>query len=414
MTALLKRLRGCLTALRGIRTSKFAGPRLRILQAFVNRVPARHHAVVAGYPDDEGNSVEVVRGLARRLPVYWLVGEDPSSLEWLVADAPGADRVRCLRKNTWAAYWAYVSARFVFFTHGLYGSPQPPAHKTYVNVWHGDGPKRRKGFAVVRSTFVVAGTQFWGGKRARTFAVNERDVLITGNPRVDQFARPAPDRGLRSVGIDPSKRLVLWLPTYRTTDYHGYRVGAARNWADTAELSDSAAVREQLAQIAQDAAELGATLAVKPHPLDADKFVDTGLHVITGSDLRAARITLYQLLGRADGLLTDYSSVWTDFLTVDRPIGFYCPDLDSYVAGRGLNVDDYPSLLPGPLLTTREDFVDFLHTCAREPQSSKDQRAAAVARIGAETRGGATERLLNAVGVQRASRTTEGATVAKR
>lgn len=376
-----------------------AGLTFRVLQACVARLPARRHAVVAGYPDDEGNSVEVVRGLAGRLPVYWLVGDEPSSLQWLVAGVPGADRVRCLRKNTLAAYWAYVSARYVFFTHGLYGSPMPPPHKTFVNLWHGDGPKRRKGFAVVRSTFVVAGTQLWGGKRARTFGMSERDVLITGNPRVDQFARPASDQDLRRVGLDPSTRLVLWLPTYRTTDYRGYRVGAARNWEDTAGPSLSATLRLNLAEIARDARELGVTLAVKPHPLDADKFAETGLQIITGADLRAARVTLYQLLGRADGLLTDYSSVWTDFLTVDRPIGFYCPDIESYVAGRGLNVDDYPALLPGPLLDTREEWMDFLRSCIAEPPSSRERRARIVATIGAETRGGATERLLDAVGV---------------
>ncbi len=385
--------------MRRISTWGWIGLKSRVLQACVVWLPARHHAVVAGYPDDEGNSVEVVRRLADRLPVYWLVGDDPASLEWLVADVPRADRVRCLRKNTFAAYWAYVSARYVFFTHGLYGSPEPPSHKTYVNLWHGDGPKRRKGFAVVRSTFVVAGTQLWGGKRGRTFGVSEDRVLITGNPRVDQFARPASDQGLRRVGLDPSRKLVLWLPTYRTTDYDGRRVGAARNWTDAAELSHSAAVRLDLARIARDASELGATLAVKPHPLDADTFADTGLHIITGSDLRAARITLYQLLARADGLVTDYSSVWTDFLTVDRPIGFYCPDVDSYVAGRGLNVDDYPALLPGPLLTTREDWLGFVRACTCEPRASREQRARTVVTIGAETRGGATERLLDAVGV---------------
>ncbi len=408
MTSPRQGARDCLAAASRACWSAPATLSSRVLRACVDRLPARPHAVVAGYPDDEGNSVEVVRGLADRLPVYWLVGDDPRSLAWLVADAPGTGRVRCLRKNTLGAYWAYVSARYVFFTHGLYGSPQPPSHKTYVNLWHGDGPKRRKGFAVVRSTYVVAGTRLWGGKRAQTFGVEDDQVLVTGNPRVDQFARPASDQALREVGLDPSRRLVLWLPTYRTTRYEGYRVGAVRNWSDAEELTGSAAVRLAVARIVRDAAELGVTLAVKPHPLDADTFADTGLHVITGSDLRAARTTLYQLLARADGLVTDYSSVWTDFLTLDRPIGFYCPDLDSYVTGRGLNVDDYPALLPGSLLEAPEDWSDFLHACLCEPRGSRERRAAITAAIGAETRGGATERLLDALGVPFSTDSTGG------
>jgi hypothetical protein len=373
--------------------------RAMLLQACVDRVPARHHAVVAGSPDDEGNSVEVMRALARRLPVYWLVGDDPGSLNWVLADADRADRVRCLRRDSAAAFWAYVSARYVFFTHGLYGSPKPPRHKTFVNLWHGDGPKRRKGFATVRSSYVVSGTQLWGRQRVRNFGIPEKNVLVTGNPRIDQFARPADDETLRRLGIDQAKPFVLWLPTYRRTEYQGHRIGRLRNWSDADELSTSWQVRTMLAHVAEDARDVGVTLAVKPHPLDGDTFTGTGLRVITNAELRGARICLYQVLARAHGLLTDYSSVWTDFLSVDRPLGFYCPDLDEYVTGRGLNVDNYPELLPGPLLNTREEFRTFLDHCIDEPPWSKAQRSTSIARIGAETRRGATERLLDAVGV---------------
>ncbi len=125
--------------------------------------------------------------------------------------------MRCLRKDSVPAYLRYITARYVFFTHGLYGSPKPPRHKTFVNLWHGDGPKRSKRFANIRSTFVVAGTQLWGRQRPVYFGVSEEGVLVTGNPRVDQFARPSDDETLRELGLDPSKRLVLWMPTYRKT-----------------------------------------------------------------------------------------------------------------------------------------------------------------------------------------------------
>ncbi|CAN5636028.1 CDP-glycerol glycerophosphotransferase family protein [soil metagenome] len=371
--------------------------RLAVVQACVNRCPAREHAVVAGSPDDEGNSVEVVRRLARRMPVYWLVGDDPDSLTWLISDADGRARVRALRRTTFRAYLAYFTARYVFFTHGLYGSVHPPAHKTFVNLWHGDGPKVRKGFATARSTFVVSGTQLWGRQRARSFGVGERGLLVTGNPRVDQFARPASDAGLRQLGIDPAKPLVLWLPTYRTTQYRLNRLDAVRNWSDAHVLSASTEVIGTLDEAAQEAAALGVTLAVKPHHLDADKYAVSGLRLVTGEGLREARIGLYQLLGRADGLITDYSSVWTDFLALDRPIGFYCPDFKEYVAGRSLNIDDYPALLPGPMLANGSDFADFLRSCVQESPSGRVARNATIRTIGACTDCGATERLLDAL-----------------
>jgi CDP-glycerol glycerophosphotransferase (TagB/SpsB family) len=233
--------------------------------------------------------------------------------------------------------------------------------------------------------------------------LSQQDVLVTGNPRIDQFDRPVGDHELDALGIDSGMPLVLWLPTYRETSYTSRRIGDPRNWSDTHVLSDSPVVQSMLRQVADLARQSGVQLIVKPHPLDADQFHALGLRVVTGSDLRRAHVQLYRLLARAQGLVTDYSSVWTDFLVLDRPVAFFCPDLDMYVAGRGLNVGDYPSLLPGPLLDTSEDFQNFFSTCLHETSSSSARRRALTNRLGVEVRTGATKRLLDAVGVPRVS-----------
>ena len=372
---------------------------LTLLRAALKVTPALHHAVVTGFPDDEGNSVEMVRALADHLPVYWLTSDSPDTVEWLLPEEETAYAVRRLRKDSVGAYLAYVTARYVFFTHGLYGSPQPPRHKTFVNLWHGDGPKRSKRFANVRSTFAVAGTELWGRQRPVYFGVSEDGVLVTGHPRVDQFARPPGDDTMRELGLNPRNPLVLWMPTYRRTEYRGRRMATVRNWTDAEELSQTGSVRRIAQQMAEVALGLGVTVAVKPHPLDADNYAALGLPVVNSEDLRRGRITLYQLMGRSDGLVTDYSSVWTDYLAMDRPIGFYCPDLDEYEANRGLNVEGYPDLIPGPLLGSVSDFEHFLRECLSESSESRDRRARSKELIGAETRLGASDRLLAALGI---------------
>jgi CDP-glycerol glycerophosphotransferase len=380
-----------------------AALRLGLLQVLLHRLPTLQHAVVAGNPDDEGNSVEVVRGLADRIKVYWLVHGEPDSLAWMIDGVQGIGTVTCLRRNSFRAFWAYITARYVFFTHGLYGSLSPPRGKIFVNLWHGDGPKRRNEFTTVRSTFVVAGTQLWGAQRVKEFGVDERHVLITGNPRVDQFSRPADDDELRALGFRPDVPFVLWMPTFRRTQHKEFRLGPVRNWSDADVLSQSTSTQATLAQAVRESESLGMTFAVKLHHLDADEVLCAGMHSITTEGLRSAQIGLYQLLARARGLITDYSSVWTDFLILNRPIGFYCPDLRQFVAGRGLNVDDYPSLLPGPLLATPEDFRTFLCQCVQEPAHARARRLQAIHNIGLETRLGATNRLLDALGVGRGS-----------
>ncbi len=384
-----------------------------LLRLLLRATPALHHAVVAGFPFDEGNSVETVRALARRMPVYWLVGDTRDPVDWLLHDADPQHPVRRLRKNSVHAFLAYITARYAFFTHGLYGSPDPPPHKTIVNLWHGDGPKRSKRYADIRSTFVVAGTQLWGSQRSAYFGVDADGVLVTGNPRIDQFARPPGDDTMRALGLDPQRPLVLWMPTFRRTDYQGNRLGSTWDRTDGQELSQSESEAELLPRVGQLARQLGITLAVKPHPIDADTYQATGLSVLHGDELRRAHTTVYQLLGRTHGLITDYSSVWTDYLVMDRPVGFHCPDLAEYEADPGLNVDGYRELIPGPLLDTFDDFERFLRECLEESVESRQRRARTARLIGAETRLGASDRLLDAIATQESDQPGSGPPTAR-
>lgn len=373
--------------------------KLLLLRLALSALPPRDHAVVAGFPDDEGNSVETVRALARRLPVYWLINDPPESVEWLLSGTEARERIRLVPKDSPRAYLAYVTARYVFFTHGLYGSPEARRGRTFVNLWHGDGPKMSKRFAEIRSTFVVAGTRLWGDQRPVYFDVDQGGVLVTGNPRIDQFARPVSADQMQALGLDATTPFVLWMPTYRRTEYRGRRLARVRNWADATELSNSERVRRLTGEVAEAARRLGVTVVVKPHPLDADDYAATGLRAIAGEDLRRAHVTLYQLIGHSHGLITDYSSVWTDYLAVDRPIGFYCPDLEEYEAERGLNVEGYRDLIPGPLLESPPDFEAFLRECLDESAESRAKRVRSLELVGAETRLGASDRLLDAVGI---------------
>ena len=60
-------------------------------------------------------------------------------------------------------------------------------------------------------------------------------------------------------------------------------------------------------------------------------------------------------MGGADCLLTDYSSIYFDYLTLDRPIGFFVGDLAQYT--RGFLVEDPLAWMPGEKI---EDFSGLL------------------------------------------------------
>ena len=56
-----------------------------------------------------------------------------------------------------------------------------------------------------------------------------------------------------------------------------------------------------------------------------------------------------ELLAITDVLISDYSSIFYDYLVTDKPVLFYIPDIDEYKNYRGLYLS--PDQLPGPCLT---------------------------------------------------------------
>jgi CDP-glycerol glycerophosphotransferase (TagB/SpsB family) len=225
-----------------------------------------------------------------------------------------------------------------------------------VNLWHGDGPKSTRpgngAGSLIPSTYLVAGTQLFGGHKASAFEVPPARLLVTGNPRTDQFWQPPHPGALGQLGITGD--FVVWMPTFRRTR----PLGAVRRWSETTgDATDPSS--EQLRWLLDGLRERGIQLVVKPHPMDADRRHWDGVVRISEADLVRSRVSLYSLIGQSRGLVTDYSSVWVDYLLLDRPLAFLVPDRDSY--SRTLVPSDVLDWLPGELVDPdRAPFQEFL------------------------------------------------------
>jgi CDP-glycerol glycerophosphotransferase (TagB/SpsB family) len=98
--------------------------------------------------------------------------------------------------------------------------------------------------------------------------------------------------------------------------------------------------------------------------------------------LAGAGVPLYGLLARSAGIITDYSSVWTDYLLLDRPIGFFIPDRDDYAGSRGLYPPDALTWLPGPELDSPESFRAFAAEVIAGESTWAQARREAAERLG--------------------------------
>lgn len=119
------------------------------------------------------------------------------------------------------------------------------------------------------------------------------------------------------------KKIVLWAPTFRGSATDPYQVGVEAMEALEKQLGD------------------GFYLIRKVHPHVDDRYHLSNCDIVTE-----------RLLPVTDLLITDYSTVMTEFLFFDKPYVLFAPDLEDYQQKRGFYID-YEWL--SPYLVTRDE-----------------------------------------------------------
>lgn len=167
-------------------------------------------------------------------------------------------------------------------------------------------------------------------------------VLEVGYPRNDALhgvsATSLRQRVRRALGIADDKRIVLLAPTFRDRNLGQEGLSPVVQFG----------FEQWLAQAPEDT-----VLLLRRHVLDKG--------IVPIPDHQGRRILdvtsypdIQDLLVVADVLVTDYSSVYFDYLNLQRPIVFFAPDLDDYRdVLRGFYLD-YERDLPGPIAQTSQ------------------------------------------------------------
>jgi len=85
---------------------------------------------------------------------------------------------------------------------------------------------------------------------------------------------------------------------------------------------------------------------------------------------------VYPLMMHCDLLITDYSSIYFDFLLLDRPIVFFPYDLEQYLSQDRAMYFDYESMTPGPKCRTYAELENQIKKSllAGEPDEYADMR----------------------------------------
>jgi CDP-glycerol glycerophosphotransferase (TagB/SpsB family) len=371
--------------------------------AALNRASPKAEAkiVLAGMPDLEDGLMEVARAVIERGWRPTVLLADPAKAGAVRERLGGA--VRTVPMASPRAIVEFVTARYVFVTHGIYGALRPPAGQTVVNLWHGEPPTkviaRFEGGPPIHASITPVMSTVGRAYRSAEFGLDPQDVPILGAPRNDRMLRAdGPAIRRRVLGGAADRPAYLWLPTYRATR------GGMFGRVDTAERHPGVPFdRAAVEQIDRGLAELGVSVVVKLHPLDATDFAGPfeALKVLVNDDLDRLGISPYELLAGFDGLITDLSSVWIDHLLLDRPLVFAFPDVEAYRRGRGINLEPYEDWVPGPFVRTPAELLAAVGRLAAGEDDFAELRGRTRRMFHAHRDDRSTARVLDAAGVAR-------------
>ena len=181
--------------------------------------------------------------------------------------------------------------------------------------------------------------------------------VITGYPRNDSLFI---DKREYIDSLFPEKydKIIVWYPTFR--QHNNPKVSEATSHALPI-IYDF-----QIAQHINDyAKEHGVLIVLKPHfSQDLSYIKDKKLsNIIFINDdfFIKYRLSSYEFVGNCDALITDYSSIYFDYLLCNKPIGAIWEDIDEYRNNRGFCIDiDY--YMKGAFkIYNVDDFLQFLN-----------------------------------------------------
>lgn len=298
----------------------------------------------------------------KNLTHVWVVDDDKSK-GWLEK----YEEYKVVSKVTFVKiksrkYYKYLATAGYLINNSTF----PPCftkkpEQVYVNTWHGI-PLKLMGYDMPNGNIEVANTErnFLQAsyllspnshhtnmytKSYKLDGIFEGKILEAGQARTDTIFKTdrdvVIDKLIKSgIEIDKNKKIVMYAPTWKGENFNSAH----------ADVGEYVAFYNKVMNSSENIQVL-----IKPHQAVYNMLKNSselaGLIVAPGFDTN-------EILSAVDVLISDYSSIYFDFLVTGRPIIFYIPDLDEYKETRGMYEE--VSKLPGPATDNLDELCSWL------------------------------------------------------
>ena len=229
-----------------------------------------------------------------------------------------------------------------------------------INLWHGTILKHLENLGLIEHeniNYCLCPSKFYLDIYEKELHVPKEKLVIFNNPRNDYlFSNKC---NLSDFFGKKYSKYIIWMPTFRKAV--GKRIDSDYNFSMGIPIIQSINDAKKLNSILE---ELDILMVIKPHfaqDMSVFKVNElSNIKVIYSEDLIEKNIELYEFLGKFDALITDYSSVYFDFLITNKSIGFTIDDMKNYAENKGFIFDDVKKYMPGMKISNMNQMKKFI------------------------------------------------------
>lgn len=197
---------------------------------------------------------------------------------------------------------------------------------------------------------------------------NPKKMFALGFPRNDILTQPPAD--IKAMLQTDCKKIVVWYPTFR--QHRGGMTAGSGKALPVIHDTQAALGLNTWAQ------KLDVLLVLKPHfAQNVTQIKDlhlSNIRFIDDSFFTKNEISSYGFVAACDGLITDYSSIYFDYMLCDKPIGLVWEDLEEYRKNPGFAMDVEEYGKGGVKIYTLDDFKTFLQQVADDNDVCREDR----------------------------------------
>ncbi|MCF1783853.1 CDP-glycerol glycerophosphotransferase family protein [Lactobacillus mulieris] len=274
----------------------------------------------------------------------------------------------------WKIWRKIGAAKYIFTTHEPF-----KIKKKQINIsfWHGI-PLKRMGFMAHNTTYsgnkknmniwhkeadyVVSSSDFYETLMSSCVGIEAKKYVKTGFPRLDylkgSFSKAQILNDFFSC-TDNTAKIGIYMPTFRF-ELEDKDVMERIKSGNFFALSDF-----NLHELNMQLKRNNQYLIIKLHPYEMNLVKSSqqsasNIYFLNNEYLVDNKVDLYEILGATDFLLTDFSSIYFDYLLLNKPIIFIDNLLKEYVNKRGLLLSPYSDIVPGELADSQKKLLEVL------------------------------------------------------